>query len=144
VIKHFWNGVRKVSNASHTELNAIWRQMVCNLHLLIPGEDWLAILAWGCATAWLRQEGASTAADFDTFQDLYHVALDALLNSSFNRTTKSGHRKLQNLPWHDVVHGPARIEMWGKGLSTGFGEQLHQTVLKRLGWLGAQTVPRVV
>ena len=134
VLKHFWNGVRKVTNASHTELNAIWRQMVCNVHLLVSGEDWLAILTWGCATAWLRQEGASSAVDFDMFQEVYHLALDALLNSTFDRTTKKSlHRKLQNLPWHDVVHGPARIMLWGKFFSTGFFEQCHDFLLKRLG-----------
>ncbi len=134
MLKHFWAGVRKVTNASHTELNAIWKQMVCNVHLLIPGEDWLAILTWGCATAWLRQEGPVSQKDFDTFLELFHLAHKALVGSSFDRcTAKSGHRKLENLAWHDLIHGPWRIMLWGKFWSTGFFEQCHDKLLKRLG-----------
>ena len=124
--------MRKVTNASHTELNAIWKQMVCNVHLLIPGEDWLAMLAWGCATARLRQEGPVSSNDFEAFLDLFLEAHTALVNSSFNRHTKSeAHRKLQNLPWHDLIHGAHRIMLWGKFWSTGFFEQCHDKILKR-------------
>ena len=137
VLKHFWGGVRKVTNASHTELNAIWKQMVCNVHLLVTGEDWLAMLTWGCATAWLRQEGPVSAVDFEAFLDLYQAAHKALLASSFNRATGTAeHRKLENLPWHDLIHGVQRIMMWGKFWSTGFFEQCHDKLLKRWWWWG--------
>ena len=131
-LKHFWTGVKKVTNASHTELNAIWRQIVCDVHLLVSGEDWLAILAWGAVSSWLEQPGPVTPHRLLEFLRLYHFARDALNKSSFNRTTsKECHNKLDNLPWHDVVHGIQRILMWGKGFSTGFFEQMHELVLKR-------------
>ena len=133
VLKHFWNGVAKVTNASHTELAGIWRQMVCNVALLVSGQDWLAILTWGVSSAYLRRAGPISQHHVEEFFFLVNEARKALQDSSFNRTTtKSGHRKLQNLPWHDVVHGPHRIMLWGAGISTGFFEQMHELVLKRL------------
>jgi len=121
-----------VTNASHTELNAIWKQMLVDVCLLIPGKDWLALLTWGCATAWLRREGPVSAHDMITFLELYYMALDALLASQYNRYTDGGHQKLTNLAWHDLIHGPGRIMLIGKGWSTGFFEQCHDKLLKRL------------
>ena len=131
-LKHFWDGVGKVTNANHDELTGIWRQLVCNVHLLIPGRDWLAMLAWGAASAWLRRPGPISMRDIEQFYELYHFALECLDNSQFNRqTTKGGHYKLQNLAWHDLVHSAQRILLWGKGFSTAFFEQMHELVLKR-------------
>lgn len=103
VLKHFADGVAKLTNSSHTELQAMWKQMLVNVCLLVPGKDWLAMLKWGVATSWLRQEGAVSGHDMDTFMDVYHEALDALLASGFNRQTKGGHPKLTNLAWHGRV-----------------------------------------
>ena len=132
VLKHFWDGVAKVTNANHTELLGIWRQLLANVALLVSGKDWLALLAWGAATAWLRREGPVSWHDIDEFMHLVHVAKKALNRSSFNRSTKvAEHKKVQNLPFHDVVHGPSRITWWGKGFHTGFYEQMHDLILKR-------------
>ena len=79
------------------------------------------MLTWGVATSWLRQDGPVSSHDMDTFLEVYHLALDALMGSSFNRelTSKTLHPKLGNLAWHDLVHGPDRIRLLGKGWSTG-------------------------
>ena len=132
VLKHFTGGIAKLTNSSHTELTAVWKQMLVNACLLVPGEDWLAMLTWGVATSWLRQDGAVSCHDMDTFLEVYHLSLDALTGSSFNRQTKrTPHSKLRNLAWHDLVHGPDRIRLIGKFWSTGFFEQCHDMLLKR-------------
>ena len=87
-LKHFWEGVARVSNASHGELLDIWKQLLINCHLLVGAREWLAMLTWGVCTTRLRRGGPVSCHDFDDFYHLYRLALMAFRNSAFHRKTK--------------------------------------------------------
>ena len=133
-LKHFWTGVQKVTNAAHDELIGLWRQLLVCVCLLVSGEDWLALLSWGLANAKLTSGNPVSEWDFQEFYDLLRKCRKHLLGSSYNReTSKKGHRKVENLPFHDIVHVPRAIMWWGTRFSTAFFEQAHDFILKRYG-----------
>ena len=132
LLKHFWEGISRVSNASHGEMLDIWKQLLPNCCLLISAVDWMALLTWGVASVRLRRGGPLSSHDFDEFYELYRLAIQALRASTFNRSTsKASHSKLENNTWNDVVHQPQGIVDWGMGFDAAFYEQLHELVLKR-------------
>ena len=132
VLKHFWGGVGKVTNASHDELNGIWQQLLVYACLLVSGEDWQALLTWALATSKLDGGGPVSDWDFEEFYLLLRKCRKALRLSSYARATRvAEHKKTENVPWHDVVHVPRGIMWWGTRFSTAFFEQAHEFILKR-------------
>jgi len=136
-LKHFWHGIDKVTNAAHDELIGIWRQLLVYACLLVSAEDWLALLSWGLANARLSGGAPVSDLDFEEFYTLVRKARKALRNSSYNMLTgKVEHSKLENVPFHDIVHVPRSIMWFGTRFSTAFFEQAHDFVLKRSGHMG--------